>query len=202
VGADAPTAVSVEGTISGTLFYMAPEQLAGKTDVDSRADIFAFGCVLYEMLTGKRAFEGSNAASVIAAVIERPAPSVSEVAPASLDRVLKRCLEKDPDDRWQNARDLQWQLARTPAEGAEAPHATKSARMSWLVAVVAVLISAVLAFLYFRQKPTQIPVVRATIQPPENATFSPASGVGALPALSPDGQRIAFAARRRASLRI
>jgi Tol biopolymer transport system component len=198
VGADAPTAVSVEGTISGTLFYMAPEQLAGKTDVDSRADIFAFGCVLYEMLTGKRAFEGSNAASVIAAVMERPAPSVAEVAPASLDRVLKRCLEKDPDERWQNARDLQWELSRTPAEGADPPRATESARIPWIVAGIFAgmfgLALAGLALLYFREKPAQTRVVRSTIQPPENATFGPALGVSTLPAVSPDGQRIAFSA--------
>jgi Tol biopolymer transport system component len=197
VGADAPTAVSVEGTISGTLFYMAPEQLAGKTDVDSRADIFAFGCVLYEMLTGKRAFEGSNAASVIAAVMERPAPSVTEVAPASLDRVLKRCLEKDRDERWQTARDLQWQLARTPADGGEPPRATKSAPMQWIVAGILGLALAGLAVLHFRQKPVQMPVVRATIQPPENATFGAAFGINALPSVSPDGQRIAFAAHTR-----
>jgi Tol biopolymer transport system component len=195
VGADAPTAVSVEGTISGTLFYMAPEQLAGKTDVDSRADIFSFGCVLYEMLTGKRAFEGSNAASVIAAVMERPAPSVAEGAPASLDRVLKRCLEKDRDERWQNARDLQWELAQTPADGTEAPRATKSARMLSMAAVLALLISAVLAFVHLREKPAQMPVVRATIQPPENATFGAAQGGIALPSVSPDGQRVTFAAR-------
>jgi Tol biopolymer transport system component/tRNA A-37 threonylcarbamoyl transferase component Bud32 len=202
VGADTPTAVSVEGTISGTLFYMAPEQLAGKTDVDSRADIFAFGCVLYEMLTGKRAFEGSNAASVIAAVMERPAPSVVEVAPAPLDRVLKRCLEKDRDERWQTARDLKWQLARTTAEGAEAGRVTKSARMPWIVTGIFAgmfgLAMAGLALLYFREKPAQTRVVRSTIQPPENATFStPYADAIALPALSPDGQRIAFAAHTR-----
>jgi serine/threonine protein kinase len=173
VGADAPTEVSVEGTISGTLFYMAPEQLAGKTDVDSRADIFAFGCVLYEMLTGKRAFEGSNAASVIAAVMERPAPSVAEVAPASLDRLLKRCLEKDRDERWQTARDLRWQLARTTAEGAEVGRVTKSARMPWIVAGMLGLVLTGLALVNFREKSTQIPVVRSTILPPENATNQP-----------------------------
>ena len=85
-----------EGTILGTLQYMAPEQLQANENVDGRADIFSFGCVVYEMLTGTRAFDGSNGASVIAAMMERPAPSVAEVAPAALDRILKRCLEKDP----------------------------------------------------------------------------------------------------------
>src|SRR5579863_5150512 len=91
--------------IAGTPEYMAPEQAQGG-NVDSRADIFAFGCVLYEMLTGKRAFEGATTASVIGAILERPAPSIGDVAPAALDRVLRRCLEKDPDERWQSARDL------------------------------------------------------------------------------------------------
>jgi serine/threonine protein kinase len=196
VGADAPTAVSVEGTISGTLFYMAPEQLAGKADVDSRADIFAFGCVLYEMLTGKRAFEGSNAASVIAAVMERPAPSVVEVAPASLDRVLKRCLEKDRDERWQTARDLQWELARTPAEGAETPRATKSARPPWIVVGMLGLALAGLALLHFGEKPAQIPVTRLALESPENASFTPNFNISVVPAVSPDGQRIAFSATK------
>jgi serine/threonine protein kinase len=77
---------------------MAPEQAQGST-VDTRADIFVFGCVLYEMLTGKRAFEGATTASVIGAILERSAPSVRAVAPAALDGVLRKCLEKDPEAR-------------------------------------------------------------------------------------------------------
>jgi serine/threonine protein kinase len=89
--AETRAALTQEGSILGTLQYMAPEQLQGKV-IDTRADIFSFGCVLYEMLTGKRAFDAANSASVIATILERPAPSVSEVAPAALDRVLKKCL--------------------------------------------------------------------------------------------------------------
>ena len=91
---DAPTILTTEGTIAGTLFYMAPEQLQGKPDVDSRADIFAFGCVLYEMLTGKRAFGGTSVASVIAAILEREPEPLSTTPP--LDRVIRTCLAKDP----------------------------------------------------------------------------------------------------------
>src|SRR5229473_3483342 len=98
-------ALTGKGEILGTILYMSPEQLQGK-DADARSDIFAFGLVLYEMLTGKRAFEGATPASIIAAILERPAPSVADVAPPALDRVLKRCLEKDPENRWQSARDL------------------------------------------------------------------------------------------------
>ena len=97
--------------IVGTLFYMSPEQLqAGGQEIDGRSDIFSFGLVLYEMLTGKRAFQGSSPATVIAAILERPAPSIADVAPPALDRLLQRCLAKDPDERWQNARDLKAEL--------------------------------------------------------------------------------------------
>src|ERR1700675_9442 len=94
-------ALTGKGEILGTLLYMSPEQVNGE-EADPRSDIFSFGLVLYEMLTGKRAFEGRSQASVIAAILERPAPSVSDLAPAALDRVLKRCLEKDPENRWQS----------------------------------------------------------------------------------------------------
>src|SRR6266699_3250737 len=102
---DAPTvaALSVEGQIAGTLQYMAPEQLQGK-DADARSDIFSFGCVLYEMLSGQRAFGGSSAASVIASILEREPEPLKTTPP--LDRVIRKCLIKDPDERFQNARDL------------------------------------------------------------------------------------------------
>src|SRR5712691_11653968 len=97
--------LTAKGQILGTLLYMSPEQVNGE-EAAPQSDIVSFGLVLYEMLTGKRAFEGKSPASVIAAILERPAPSVADVAPPALDRVLKRCLEKDPENRWQSARDL------------------------------------------------------------------------------------------------
>jgi serine/threonine protein kinase len=97
--------------IVGTLYYMSPEQLQGSTrEIDARSDIFSFGLVFYEMLTGKRAFDGSSPASVIAAIMERPAPSITDIAPRALDRALQRCLAKDAGDRWQSARDLKAEL--------------------------------------------------------------------------------------------
>jgi serine/threonine protein kinase len=90
---------------------MAPEQLQGK-EADARPDIFSFGCLFYEMLTGKRAFDGSDPASVIAAILERPSPPllVASSTPA-LEHVLQKCLAKDRDQRWQSARDLRVELA-------------------------------------------------------------------------------------------
>src|SRR5262249_27950256 len=101
------TALTAQGMILGTLQYMAPEQLEGK-DTDVRTDIFAFGALLYEMVTGRKAFEGRSQASLIAAILERePKPiSTQPACPPELDRVIRRCLAKDPDERWQTAADL------------------------------------------------------------------------------------------------
>ena len=111
--------LTAEGTILGTLHYMAPEQLEGK-EADARADVFAFGAVVYEMVTGRKAFQGESTASVIAAILSsEPAPisTLQPMSPPLLDRVVKRCLAKDPDDRWQSARDLMLEL-KWVAEGA------------------------------------------------------------------------------------
>ena len=113
-------ALTGKNEIVGTLLYMSPEQLQSK-EADARSDVFSFGLVLYEMLTGRRAFDGGNAASIIAAILERPAPSVASVAPPALDRALQRCLAKDPDDRWQSARDLKAELVWIADGGTEAP---------------------------------------------------------------------------------
>src|SRR6266700_3165881 len=96
-------ALTAKGQILGTLQYMSPEQLHGH-EADPRSDLFSFGCVLYEMLTGRRAFEGHTAASVIGAILEREPAPLAEAPP--LERVVKKCLAKDPDQRFQNARDL------------------------------------------------------------------------------------------------
>src|SRR5665213_62262 len=134
-------AVTQQGAIVGTLQYMAPEQLQAKDNVDSRADIFSFGCVLYELLTGERAFNGSSAASVIAAILERPAPSIADVAPPALDRVLKTCLAKDPDDRWQTARDLKRELEWIAVPGTNAAGKSK-ASPAWRIVAAAFLAAA------------------------------------------------------------
>ena len=100
--------LTAQGTILGTLQYMAPEQLEGK-EVDARTDIFAFGVVVYEMATGKKAFEGKSQASLMAKILETDPPPMSSLqpmTPPALDRVVKTCLAKEPDNRWQTARDL------------------------------------------------------------------------------------------------
>src|SRR5262245_57154804 len=101
------------GMVMGTLPYTSPEQLRGEK-VDARTDIFAFGALLYEMLTGNRPFNADSQAGLIAAVLEHDAPPVSDrqpLTPANLDRIVQKCLAKNPDDRWQTARDLKSELA-------------------------------------------------------------------------------------------
>jgi serine/threonine protein kinase len=104
--------LTVDGTILGTFQYMAPEQLQGR-DADARSDLFALGAVLHEMLTGKRAFEGKSQISVMSAILEKdpePVSAVQPLASPALDHVIQRALAKDPNDRWQTARDLMQEL--------------------------------------------------------------------------------------------
>jgi serine/threonine protein kinase len=196
--ADAPTALSIEGTISGTLYYMAPEQLQGK-DVDTRADIFAFGCVLYEMLTGKRAFDGPDAASVIAGVMQRPAPSVEGDVPSALSRILQRCLEKDADDRWQNVRDLKWELSRA-LDQPDAPVKEKVRSWPWIAAtaICGVALAAISAFHFREKSPAPPDLMRFQIRLPPNVRLE----LGGTVSLSPDGRHIAFPAGSNEGYRI
>src|SRR5262249_59634295 len=132
--------LTAEGTILGTFQYMAPEQLEGR-EADARTDIFAFGCVLYEMATGRKAFVGGSQASLISSIMkEEPAP-ISATAPATppaFERVVKRCLAKDPEDRWQNAADLKselkWIAEGGSQSGIPAPVTATSVRrrLSWV----------------------------------------------------------------------
>jgi Tol biopolymer transport system component/predicted Ser/Thr protein kinase len=185
---DVTRALTGKGQILGTLQYMSPEQLQGK-EVDARSDLFSFGCVLYEMLTGKRAFEGQNPASVIAAILERE-PAPLEVA-RPLDRVVRRSLAKDPDQRFQTARDLKaamnWALEQLPS-----PIVAKPIRRLWITAA-AVIIGATggWAISHFRQSPANALVLRFYVEPPDGVKFVFGTNVGGI-ALSPDGRFAAF----------
>jgi len=143
------------GTILGTFQYMSPEQLEGK-EADARSDIFAFGSVLYEMATGKKAFQGASQASLIAAVLEHeptPISSIQPLVPPALERVVKICLAKNPEDRWQTAHDLKAELEWIGEAGSQsgAPAAVVSGRkrrerLAWIgmgLAMLAALLFAI-----------------------------------------------------------
>ena len=185
---DGTRALTGQGQILGTLQYMSPEQLQGK-EVDARSDLFSFGCVLYEMLTGKRAFEGQSAASVIAAILERE-PAPLEVA-RPLERVIRRSLAKDPDLRFQTARDLKaamnWALERPSLIVA------KPSRRWWVALAAAIIIGATggWAISHFRQSPANALVLRFHVEPPDGVKFVFGTNVGGI-ALSPDGRSAAF----------
>ena len=186
-------ALTGRNEIVGTLHYMSPEQLQAQGDgdeIDWRSDIFSFGLVLYEMLTGKRAFEGSSPASVIAAIMERPAPSISDIAPPLLDRVLGRCLQKDREERWQSARDIKAALDLIALELAENQIAESSSHKKWIwpAAAAAAVGAAVLIGAQFTRQRPQTPRQTVRFQIP----VQPATGLRPIAAISPDGRSLAY----------
>jgi Tol biopolymer transport system component len=211
-----PQAITAQGTILGTFQYMAPEQVEGG-EADARTDIFAFGSVLYEMITGKKAFEGKTQTNLIAAILERDTPplnSVQPLAPPLVDSIVRKCLAKNPDDRWQTASDLGSAL-RWAAEGANAVTSSETAvalmprtaaRRAARGALAAAGILGVLAIgvavggRYMSTVAAPAALVRFEVQPPADVTLTPAPvAATAQLALSPDGRRLAFvAARKRA----
>jgi Tol biopolymer transport system component len=198
------------GTVVGTYQYMAPEQLEGR-DTDARTDIFAFGSLLYEMLTGRRAFEGTSQASVIAAILKDTSPSIAALqplCPPMLDGIVATCLAKSPDDRWQSAGDVGRQLKLVQTSGLSgfsarpltsqvsgvsmtpASPSTRGAVRQWQLmfaaALAALVIAAGAAVWHWPSQPVAEPV-RFTINAPANLT-------GGQLAISPDGRHIAFVA--------
>jgi len=197
-------ALTGKNEIVGTLYYMSPEQLQAQAtgqEVDARSDIFSFGLVLYEMLTGKRAFDGSSPATVIAAIMERPAPSIGEVGPPALDRVLKHCLEKDPENRWQSARDLKAELewiAQAPSgENTAAALTARPAPLLWVIAGVLALVAAGASWIAYRStRPAELkPLVRLDVDLGHDVYLNALGGSDII--LSPDGTRIAYLSRSR-----
>ncbi len=181
--------VTQEGVIAGTLRYMSPEQLEGK-EVDARADIFPFGALLHEMVTGKPAFSGSSAASLISAIMTaEPAPVSTRVrtAPPALDAVVKRCLAKDPEARWQCAADLASELRSIAASPARPEERTVRAWPLWRIAllVIAALAAGIAAGM-LGWRPPQAPRWSAAM------LGGPAMAMA--PCASPDGKLVAFVA--------
>ncbi|HEX2059923.1 MAG TPA: protein kinase, partial [Thermoanaerobaculia bacterium] len=181
-----------EGTIVGTFQYMAPEQLEGQP-ADARTDIFAFGALLYEMLTGRRAFSGKSRASVIAAILAAEPQSVSAlrpVTPPALDRIVSLCLRKDPDERWQSAHDLKLELESlsTAAVQAQLPaRAKRSAYAGWIAA--ALIAIAAIAWTLYDRRANHRPAQRSVLQiaPPAGMHFNTVDAPGTI---SPDGTRL------------
>ena len=199
-GATEHKPLTQEGTIIGTFQYMAPEQLEGQ-DADPRTDIFAFGAVLYEMVTGKRAFEGKTKTSLIAAIVDRDPPPISQfqpLTPPALERVIRTCLQKDPDDRWQTAHDLLLQLRWIGEAGSEAGVAApvvvrrkNRERIAWGLALLLLGTTATCAYLWRRLADQPVRRVEMSVLPAANAVFNFGRGG---PALSPDGQHIVYVA--------
>jgi serine/threonine-protein kinase len=206
---DLPTAngaLTAEGSIVGTLQYMAPEQLEGK-EVDARTDIFAFGIVVYEMATHKRAFEGESQASVISAIMSSDPPPMSSLqpmTPPALDRVVKKCFAKEPDKRWQTASDvcdeLKW-IAEggsqvTSAATAEVKGIRVLGRRPLVFGLGALLLGAVIAGLALwnlKPSPSPQPVTRTVINLLPGQQLAGLDS-GPAVALSPDGTRLAYVA--------
>jgi eukaryotic-like serine/threonine-protein kinase len=196
-----PVSITAQGTILGTFQYMAPEQVEG-TEADARTDLFALGAVLYEMVTGRPAFQGKTQASLIGSIMRDDptlAPDFGTSLPPSLGRVIRTCLAKNPDDRFQTAHDvalqLQWileggsQVAAAASVVAVAPPAPVRRQRAWLpwsLAALATVTAASLAAVVLTQAPEPRRIIRFDVPNPEGVF-----NVGA-PRLSPDGRYLAF----------
>ena len=191
------TPMTAEGTILGTLQYMAPEQLEGK-EADPRADIFAFGAIVYEMVTGRRSFDGESQASLIAAILDRDPPSMSTLqpmTPSSLERVIRKCLAKDPDARWQSAGDLleelKWIADGTLADTGRPPAGEprrQRAFTAWAAVSTLLLIAALIGI--------GVLLVRPEVEADEIRFEVPAPDISnpRQITISPDGRWLAFTA--------
>jgi Tol biopolymer transport system component/predicted Ser/Thr protein kinase len=198
--ANAPTlpsgekSLTEEGVIVGTFQYMAPEQLEGQ-EADARTDIFALGMVLYEMATGHPAFTGKTKASVIAAILAsepKPLREVQPVTPAALDRLVHVCLAKNPEERWQSARDIKLQLEGIRAGEEKAAPTTGRAAPMWRWIVAGALLAALAGYAggrWGRTEPAKAPVYRTALPPPAGHFY-----VAYDFAISPDSSRLAFTA--------
>jgi hypothetical protein len=198
-----PPGLTAAGAILGTLQYMSPEQLEGR-DTDARTDIFAFGAVVHEMLTGKKAFEATSQAGLISAIMSSKPPPVSSIqtmATAALDHLVARCLARDVEDRWQSAHDLKLQLEWIVGAGSDAraqPPSTAGSRIAreriaWIAAALALAALAVVGVLFWPRPDAPAAVSQFSILAPDGARFTNDPGAHAV---SPDGRQVVFAAVR------
>jgi len=196
--------VTQEGTIVGTFQYMSPEQVEGK-EVDGRSDIFSFGAVLYEMVTGRRAFQGESNLSVASAVLEKdpePISTLQPMTPPALERAIRRCLAKDAEDRWQTARDLdlelKWIAEAGPQTHVPAPlvsHRKVPGRLAWKVAAILALTTIIFTIGFLLRAPKLLQAVqevRLNAEIGVDASLDTSLGASAL--LSPDGTRLVLVA--------
>jgi serine/threonine protein kinase/Tol biopolymer transport system component len=194
--------ITSEGTVVGTYPYMSPEQIEGK-EVDARSDIFSFGSVLYEMVTGQRAFPGRSQISVASAILEKepePIGTVRPLTPPALDHAIRACLAKDPENRWQTARDLLLQLrwiaeagSQTAAVSPAASRGRPRERLGWLTAAALALAVVLTAPSWWRGGHTTPPrpLMRLSVETSPGSIID--RFVGAQLAVSPDGTRIVMA---------
>ena len=203
VGTELATAaeLTAPGTWLGTAPYMSPEQCEGRP-VDARSDVFALGAVLYEMATGVRAFGGDTAAGIVSSILrfEPPPPSsLRPEVPAQFDRLVRECLAKDPDQRWQSAHDVALQLAAIaePGDQSETRTAARRRPWTWLVWAATIVVAALLATgvttRINRTNAASPPRLELEVSPPAGTSFT-YSGETVRFAVSPDGQQLAFIA--------
>ncbi len=197
--------LTAEGTLVGTFRYMAPELLEGK-EADARTDLFAFGAVLYEMVTGKAAFEGKSQASRITAIMSADPPPISTLqpmTPPALDRVVRQCLAKDPDERWQTAHDLtselKWVAGAGSQAGVAAPMSVRRkvrSRIAWSMVGLLAVVSVFSSVAYYREVSTEVQTIRTFVPAPDGATFARFGARAGPVEISPDGRHLAFVASR------
>jgi serine/threonine protein kinase/Tol biopolymer transport system component len=195
----APSGLTAEGRILGTVQYMAPEQLEGKA-ADARTDIFAYGAVVYEMLTGRKAFEGTSQASLIGAIMHAELRAIGTdqpLTPPALERAIRTCLEKDPDDRWQSAGDLRRELGWIRQDRQTPAVARKNLeRAGWVTATLLAL-ALVIAGVRLATRPEPIThVARFTVAAPPGTSLPPATQAYS-PTISPDGSVLVFQVIRK-----
>ncbi|HYI10733.1 MAG TPA: protein kinase [Thermoanaerobaculia bacterium] len=194
---DVTKPLTMQGTLLGTIPYMSPEQLEGK-EVEAQSDIFSFGAILYEMATGVRAFNAGSNASLIASILREDPPPVSRLRhllPRGLDQIIRTCLNKNPEERFQSAHDVRLALQMLGSDTYEVPDRQPARPRRWLVplltAVIVLLAMLVAALTFFRPAKETPPVYRFTIAAPLGSAF-PGLGEGGAFALSPDGRQLVF----------